>query len=112
MSQRFFPRDLIGTALLFAGIAALAVALAWWGIVFGNVAATTSLSIQAAVPCIINTSDLCSLAMSLCGAGHWLGIPRYWEGLFWAGAALMIAAAGFQIVGAAAGTGSQLGGKN
>jgi hypothetical protein len=112
MSRRLSRSDVVATALLFAGIVALAVALAWWGLVFGNVAANTSLSIQAAVPCLVNTSDLCSLAMSLCGAGHWFGITRYWEGLFWAGAALTAAAAAFQFVGAKAGTGSQLDGKN
>lgn len=93
MSARPSIRDHAGTALLLAGTLALAAALAWWGIVFGNVAANTSLTLPAAVPCLVNTSDLCSLAMSLCGAGHWLGITRYWEGLFWAGAALLVLAA-------------------
>ncbi|ODT15325.1 MAG: hypothetical protein ABS35_31810 [Kaistia sp. SCN 65-12] len=115
MSRRLSSRDLAGTALLVAGIAALAGALAWWGVVFGNVAANTSLSLPAAVPCLVNTSDLCSLAMSLCGSGHWLGITRYWEGLFWVGAALTAVAGVLQLAFATAApaeTGSQSPGKN
>lgn len=111
-SEALLTRDALGTGLLLAGILALVVALAWWAVVFLNVAANTSLSIPAAVPCLVNTSDLCSLAMSLCGSGHWLGITRYWEGLFWAGAALTIAAGAFQFAFATAETGSRLGGEN
>ncbi|BCP56065.1 hypothetical protein K32_46820 [Kaistia sp. 32K] len=96
MSRLPISRDFVGTGLLFVGIAALAVALGWWGLVFGNVAANTTLSLPAAVPCLVNTSDLCSLAMSLCGSGHWFGITRYSEGLFWAGFALTAMAATFQ----------------
>ena len=113
--HRLLSRDVLGTGLLAAGILALLAALAWWALVFVNVAENTSLTIPAAVPCLVNTSDLCSLAMSLCGSGHWLGIPRYWEGLFWAGAALTLVAGAFQLVVATAGspeTGTQLGGKN
>jgi hypothetical protein len=115
MSQPLSRRDWAGTALLGAGIAALAVALAWWGLVFGNVVVNTSLSLPAAVPCLVSTSDLCSLAMSLCGSGHWLGITRYSEGLFWTGLALTVASGLFQLALAATapvGTGSQPGGKN
>ncbi|WEK50242.1 MAG: hypothetical protein P0Y66_21790 [Candidatus Kaistia colombiensis] len=104
MSIRTPSREIAGLALLLSGVVALVLALAWWGIIFVNVAANTSLSIPAAIPCLVNTSDLCSLAMSLCGSGHWLGITRYWEGLFWAGVALMAAAAAFQL--AFAGTAS------
>ncbi|MBN9058966.1 MULTISPECIES: hypothetical protein [Kaistia] len=113
--EALFRRDALGTGLLFAGILALVVALAWWAVVFLNVAANTSLTIPAAVPCLVNTSDLCSLAMSLCGAGHWLGIPRYWEGLFWAGAVLTLAAGAFQLAfttASAVETGSRRGGEN
>ena len=115
MKGRWLSQETISIGLLAAGILALTVALAWWGVVFVNVAANTSLSLPAAVPCLINTSDLCSLAMSLCGSGHWLGITRYWEGLFWAGAALTLVAGIFQFAAMAADpaeTGSQLSRKN
>ena len=115
MTRRWLSHDTVGTGLLGVGILALLVALAWWGVVFVNVAANTSLSIPAALPCLVNTSDLCSLAMSLCGSSHWLGITRYWEGVFWAGAVLTVAAGAFQLAFATAApaeTGSQPGGKN
>jgi len=115
MKRRRLSQETIGTGLLATGILALAIALAWWGVVFVNVAANTSLSLPAAIPCLVNTSDLCSLAMSLCGSGHWLGITRYWEGLFWAGAVLTLVAGIFQFASTTAEpveTGSQLGGKN
>ena len=74
-----------GASLGFAlvGTLALAVAIAWWWIVFSPVVATASLGVWQTVPCLAGTSDLCSLAQALCRTDHVLGIRRYHPEALW-----------------------------
>jgi hypothetical protein len=82
-----------GLALWLAlfGAATIAVAIGWWAILFPAVVENTGLSLSEALPCIASRSDICSLAMALCGARHLFGIREYSPSLFWAGIALLSA---------------------
>ncbi len=82
LSQRT-PRWLEAGAL-----GAVCVALAWWALVYGQVMLNADFSLIQALPCLLNTSDRCSLAMSLCKNWHVLGIRRYSPELLWIGAAV------------------------
>ena len=73
------------------GLVALVGVVGWWWLVFGEVIATTGLSVPDALVCMVGTSDLCSLAQSLCKSSHFLGIRRYSVEAFWL-AGLVIAA--------------------
>ncbi|RUX29766.1 hypothetical protein EOA13_12015 [Mesorhizobium sp. M7A.F.Ca.US.011.01.1.1] len=69
-----------------AGIVLTLIALVWWAIVYAQVMSNTGFPIERTLPCLLQTSDRCSLAMSLCKTWHFLGIRRYSPELFWAGA--------------------------
>jgi hypothetical protein len=81
----------LALGLAWGGGAALAIALAWWGLLFPTVVANTGLTFGEALPCVASASQLCELETALCGAGHWLGIKSYSPTLFWCGAALLSA---------------------
>jgi hypothetical protein len=81
-------------ALEILGAALVAVAIAWWAVVYGQVIANTGMAPHRTVACLLRTSDLCSLAMSLCTQWHFLGISRYSPELLWIGAAISLAALG------------------
>jgi len=66
---------------------AIALGLAWWWLVFGEIITGDYLSYREAAMCIVGTNDLCSLAETLCKANHFLGIKRYSSELLWAGVA-------------------------
>jgi hypothetical protein len=68
------------------GIALTLVALVWWAVVYAQVMSNTGFPIERTLPCLLNTSDRCSLAMSLCKNWHFLGIKRYSPELLWTGA--------------------------
>ncbi|WP_214473220.1 hypothetical protein [Mesorhizobium sp. dw_380] len=68
------------------GIVLTLVALVWWAIVYAQVMSNTGFPIERTLPCLLRTSDRCSLAMSLCKSWHVLGIKRYSPELLWAGA--------------------------
>jgi hypothetical protein len=68
------------------GICLTLTALIWWGIVYAQVMSNTGFPIERTLPCLLNTSDRCSLAMSLCKNWHFLGIRRYSPELLWFGA--------------------------
>ena len=68
------------------GLALTVAALVWWAIVYAQVISNTEFPIARTLPCLLNTSDRCSLAMSLCRNWHFLGIRRYSPELLWAGA--------------------------
>ncbi|TPM99497.1 hypothetical protein [Mesorhizobium sp. B2-1-3A] len=68
------------------GIALTLVALVWWAIVYAQVMSNTGFPVERTLPCLLQTSDRCSLAMSLCKSWHFLGIKRYSPELLWAGA--------------------------
>ena len=70
--------------LLGAGL--VAAAIVWWAIVYAQVMLNTGIPAERTLPCLLYTSDRCSLAMALCREWHFLGIRRYWAGLLWLGA--------------------------
>lgn len=72
-------------ALEILGAALVAIAVAWWAVVYGQVIANTGMVPHRTVACLLRTSDLCSLAMSLCAEWHILGIRRYSAELLWVG---------------------------
>lgn len=88
---RSLPPRLV-PALEILGAALVAVAVAWWAVVYGQVIANTGMAPHRTFACLLRTSDLCSLAMSLCSEWHILGIRRYSAELFWSGAAVIAAA--------------------
>jgi hypothetical protein len=79
-----------GTVRIFeaAGLTLILTALAWWAIVFAQVMNNTGFPMQSTLPCLLYTSDRCSLAMALCKDWHFLGIKRYSAELIWAGFAI------------------------
>jgi len=78
--------------IALAGVALTMVAIGWWAIVYAQVLVNTGMSPAHTVPCLIYTTDRCSLAMALCKEWHILGIQRYSAELLWIGAALCAAA--------------------
>jgi hypothetical protein len=60
-------------------------AVVWWAIVYGQVMVNTDFPLARTLPCMLQTSDRCSLAMSLCKEWHFLGIRRYSPELLWVG---------------------------
>ena len=83
LATRFASR--LATFLAAFGVAAVAAAIGWWAILFPIVVDNTGLTWSEALPCIASNSDMCSLAMALCGAHHLFGIQQYSPSLFWAG---------------------------
>ena len=75
-------------SLEFLGAGLVGIALLWWGVVYGQVIANTGFPVQRTFACIVYTSDLCSLSMSLCKQWHLLGIRRYSAELLWIGVAV------------------------
>lgn len=71
-----------------AGLALVAIAVAWWAVVYAQVIGTTGITAESTLSCLLYTSDRCSLAMALCGKAHFLGIKRYSETVLWVGAAV------------------------
>ena len=87
MSENASVRKLFPLRWLEAvGIALTLVALVWWAIVYAQVMSNTGFPVERTLPCLLRTSDRCSLAMSLCKSWHFLGIKRYSPELLWAGA--------------------------
>jgi hypothetical protein len=84
-----WPTRRVARGLTGIGGAAVATAVAWWGLLFPTVVANTGLTFGEALPCVVSNSQLCELETTLCGAGHWLGIKSYSPTLFWCGAALL-----------------------
>ena len=78
--------------LEFGAAAAVVVALAWWAVVYAQVVLNTGFPPARTLPCLLHTSDRCSLAMSLCKDWHFLGIRRYSPELLWAGTAAVVLA--------------------
>ncbi|SHE80313.1 hypothetical protein SAMN02745157_0971 [Kaistia soli DSM 19436] len=81
--------DRTGTLALSFGLLALLVALAWWTIIYSQVIGGDYMSVPAALPCLANVTDTCSLAQALCKGSHFLGIRRYSPELLWAAAGLL-----------------------
>jgi hypothetical protein len=79
---------LLGCLLGAAAALAIAVALAWWWIIFRQVVSYDYMTIADAAVCLGRNSTICDLAMSLCGAKHAFGVARYSPTLLWFGIAL------------------------
>jgi len=71
-----------------AGLALIGLAVAWWAVVYLQVLVNTGFPVGRTLPCLLYTSDRCSLAMALCKEWHFLGIRRYSAELLWIGAAV------------------------
>jgi hypothetical protein len=71
------------TAVLVSGVLTLAAVLAWWWIAFAPVITSQLMTIPQAMPCLLATSDICSLAEALCKGTHFLGITRYEPAGLW-----------------------------
>lgn len=75
-----------------AAVGLFVISLAWWLIVYGQVMFNTGMRASNAVPCLLYTSDRCSLAMALCKDWHFLGIKRYFTEPLWLALVLSVAA--------------------
>ncbi len=93
-TQNRLPAAIAGGIEVVGGLI-VAVALAWWALVYFQVFQNTGFSFARAVPCLVSTSDTCSLAMSLCTGHHLFGLTRYSENLLWVG--IVIAGASFLV---------------
>jgi hypothetical protein len=71
--------------LLPAGATVVAVAIAWWWTTFGDVIAYGYLSWTEAGRCLVNDSDICALAKTLCLGSHPRSLAAYWTSAFWLG---------------------------
>lgn len=78
--------------LEFGSLGIVGAAIAWWAIVYGQVMVNADFPLVRTLPCMLQTSDRCSLAMSLCKEWHVLGIRRYSPELLWAGVAAAVLA--------------------
>ena len=66
-------RSRLTPALLALGAATILSAIAWWWITFGEVVRFGYLSWREAGGCLVQNSDICSLAKALCLGSH----PRF-----------------------------------
>jgi hypothetical protein len=87
----------LAIAVEIAGLGLLAAAIGWWALVYLQVYLNTGFTLLRATPCLLLTSDTCSLAMSLCGGHHLFGIVRYSETLLWAGLATSVLAGALRL---------------
>ena len=78
----------LGYGLSGAGLVALVLAIFWWWLVYSRVVNGDYMTYRDAAPCMIASSDLCSLAEALCRNDHVLGVRRYSAVLLWFGLAL------------------------
>lgn len=92
MTAHHSIRSRIFSLLQVLGATLVGLAIVWWAVIYGQVIANTGMSPHRALPCLLHTSDLCSLAMSLCKEWHFLGIKRYSTGLLWTGALVSLVA--------------------
>ena len=81
-------RPHLRAALLALGSATVLSAVAWWWITFGDVIRFGYLSWHEAGGCLVQNSDICSLAKALCLGSHPRNFFAYGSGAFWASAAL------------------------
>ncbi|MFT3987905.1 hypothetical protein [Aestuariivirga sp.] len=81
----------LGRGAASAGAVALALALAWWAIVFWPVISNNYLSPAESLSCTIAGSSICDLAQSLCRSSHFLGIKWFSPIATWISVALLSA---------------------
>ena len=71
--------------LLGLGTATLLGAIGWWWMTFGEVVRYGYLSWPEAGSCLVQNSDICSLAQALCLGSHPRLLVAYWASVFWLG---------------------------
>jgi hypothetical protein len=84
-------RSRLTPALLALGSATVLGAIAWWWITFGEVARFGYLSWREAGGCLVQNSDICSLAKALCLGSHPRFLIAYWASVFWLGVVVLSA---------------------
>ncbi len=84
-------RSRVTLALLALGGATVLGAIAWWWITFGEVVRFGYLSWHEAGGCLVQNSDICSLAKALCLGSHPRFLIAYWASVFWLGVVVLSA---------------------
>ena len=78
MTARALQRVFLAT-----GVASLVLAVAWWWATYATAISYDYISTKQASLCLLGSSDICSLARSLCSSEHpFIGIA-YWSASFW-----------------------------
>jgi hypothetical protein len=77
--------------LLVLGGATVLGAIAWWWITFEEVVGYGYLSWREAGGCLVQNSDICSLAKALCLGSHPRVLLAYWASVFWLGVIVLSA---------------------
>jgi len=75
----------VAAILLALGGGTLLAAVAWWWITFDEVILYGYLSWKEAGSCLVQSSDICSLAKALCLGAHPRFVVAYWASVFWIG---------------------------
>lgn len=78
-------------ALVGIGSLLVVVTIGWWWITYGEVVGYGYLSWPEAGRCLIQNSDICSLAKALCLGSHPRALFPYWTSAFWLAAAVFSA---------------------
>ena len=78
-------RSRLTPALLALGGVTILTAIGWWWITFGEVIRFGDLSWREAGGCLVQNSDICSLAKALCLGSHPRLLIAYWASVFWLG---------------------------
>ena len=92
VAGRRYLRLLTPARLAAAGVIALVAALGWWWLVFQPMIVTAGMPVSMALPCLVQNSDVCSLAQVLCKQSHFFEVNRYFPAAFWAAFVLLSAA--------------------
>jgi hypothetical protein len=75
--------------LLSLGSLMTIAAIIWWWITYGEVVMYGYLSWREAGSCLVQSSDICSLAKALCLGSHPRILVAYWASAFWLGAIIL-----------------------
>jgi hypothetical protein len=76
-------RTRLAWAVALLGGLTLLAAIGWWWLVYQPVVLSALLSPAQALPCLVGSSDICTLAQALCKASHPFGIRHYYAAISW-----------------------------